>query len=199
MSEAVDSQQQQQQSKSRRTLLLVAAVCIAPFIGSFLLYYFWQPSGRVNYGELIEGAVLPAPALPRADAGDAVDLNKLRGKWLFVVADAGACDDYCNKKLWQVRQVRMTQGKHLDRIERLWLLTDDALVADKLRKDYEGMHFVRAGDHAVLKALPVKGALVDHIWLVDPLGNIILRYPRDANPSKMKKDLERVLKVSRIG
>ena len=184
------------QRNNRRTLLLVAAVCIAPFVGSFLLYFFWQPSGRINYGDLLEGAVLPAVPLTRA-GGNPVDLAKLRGRWLFVTADAVQCDEYCQKKLWQMRQVRLTQGKYLERIERVWLLTDEAIVAPAIEREYEGMHIAQGGE--ALKALPVKSALRDHIWLVDPLGNIVLRYPKDANPSRMKKDLERLLKVSRIG
>ena len=190
------SAQDQKDRNNQRTLLLVAAVCIAPFVGSFLLYYFWQPSSRINYGELIEGAMLPAVTLSRP-AHKPVDLAKLRGRWIFVTADSGACDEYCNKKLWQMRQVRMTQGKYLERIERVWLLTDDAAVASAMEKEYEGMHTAQGAD--ALKALPVKSALRDHIWLVDPLGNIVLRYPKDADPSRMKKDLERVLRVSRIG
>jgi hypothetical protein len=196
MSETADPQQR----KSRRTLLLVAAVCIAPFVGSFLLYFFWQPSGRVNYGDLVEGAVLPALQLPRISAErGVVDLGALRGKWLFVTLDSGACADACNKKLWQMRQVRLTQGKHLDRIERAWLVTDDAAIAQKLHQEYEGMHIARARGDTLLKALPAKGAPEDHIWIVDPLGNVILRYPKDADPSRIKKDLARLLRVSRIG
>ena len=76
---------------------------------------------------------------------------------------------------------------------------DDEAVTDAVRKDYEGTHLVRARGQAILEVLPLKGAITDHIWLVDPLGNVVLRYPRDANPSRMKKDLERLLKVSRIG
>lgn len=190
-----------QQARSRRTLLLIAAVCFAPFVGSFALYYFWQPAGRVNYGDLLQDVQLPAVTLPRdgENADKVVDLAKLRGRWLFVTLDSGACNEYCQKKLWQIRQVRMTQGKYPERIERVLLLTDDAPLTDAVRKEYDGTHMARARDHAILKILPAKGASTDHIWLVDPLGNIVLRYPKDADPSRMKKDLTRVLRVSRIG
>ncbi len=189
------------QRKSRRTLLLVAAVCIAPFVGSFALYFFWQPSGRINYGELIEGVILPtgATAVSNPGGGKPFDFAQVRGRWVFVTADSGACDDYCQKKLWKMRQVRMTQGKHLERIERVWLLSDAQAIAPNLLQEYAGMHVAFAQDGAALKALPFRDALRDHIYLVDPLGNVVLRYPRDANPSRMKKDLERLLRVSRIG
>jgi len=187
------------QRNSRRTLLIVAAVCIAPFIASWALYFFWQPSGRVNYGELIEGVAVPAGALASNGGGLPFDFAKLRGRWVFVTVDSGACDDYCQKKLWKMRQVRLTQGKYLERIERVWLLSDTQSVAAAVIKEYNGTWIASAQGDAVLKSFPYSEAQRDPIYLVDPLGNVVLRYPKDADPSRMKKDLERLLKVSRIG
>lgn len=183
--------------RSRRTLWLVAAVCIAPFIASFTAYYFYQPEGRVNYGELMQAKLLPRAALTLTDGGE-FSLQQLEGKWLFVVVDDAACDAYCEKKLWQIRQIRKTQGKYPERIERVWLVTGQGQPAERLRGEFEGTWMVRAGS-AVLDALPYAGARTDHIYLVDPLGNLVLRYPRDADPSRIRKDIERLLKISRIG
>jgi hypothetical protein len=194
-----NSEERLAQRKSRRMLLLIAAVCLAPFVASFTLYYFWQPSGRVNYGELVEGVTLPAGNLALTGSGKPFDLTQLRGRWIFVTVDSGACDDYCQKKLWKIRQVRMTQGKYPERIERLWLVNDAQAVAASVAKEYEGTWIAAAPDHALLKLLPYRDAQRDHIYLVDPLGNVVLRYPKDADPSLMKKDLTRLLKVSRIG
>jgi cytochrome oxidase Cu insertion factor (SCO1/SenC/PrrC family) len=199
MSEAKPTPLRDEQRRSRRTLLLVAAVCIAPFVASFALYFFWQPSGRINYGELVEGVSLPAGSLAAVGTGKPFDFAQVRGRWVFVTVDSGACDDYCQKKLWKMRQVRLTQGKYLERIERVWLVNDAHGVAAGLMKEYDGMWVAAAQDNAVLKALPYRDAQRDHIYLVDPLGNVVLRYAKDADPSRMKKDLERLLKVSRIG
>lgn len=184
--------------QSRRTLWLVAAVCIAPFVASFAAYYFYQPDGRVNYGELMADRQLPDAVLKLTD-GKTFALSQLRGKWLFVTVDDAACDAYCEKKLWQIRQVRKTQGKYPERIERVWLVTGGGQPSPRLRTEYEGTWMVDAAGSTVLDALPYAGARIDHIYLVDPLGNLVLRYPRDADPSRMRKDLERLLKVSRIG
>lgn len=184
--------------QSRRTLWLVAAVCIAPFVASFAAYYFYQPDGRVNYGELMADRQLPAVALKLTD-GQPFALSQLRGKWLFITVDDAACDAYCEKKLWQMRQVRKTQGKYPERIERVWLISDGGQPSQRLRTEFEGTWLVNVAGSAVLEALPHGGARSDHIYLVDPLGNLVLRYPREADPSRMRKDLERLLKVSRIG
>ncbi len=186
------------QPGNRRKLLLVAAVCLLPFVGSFLLYFLWQPSGRVNYGELL--AVAPVPAEPlHLVSGAPFAFANLAGKWSYVTVDSGACDDTCRNKLWKMRQVRRTQGKYMDRVERVWLVTDDQAPDAALLKEYEGTWPVAASASRVLHALPFERARRDHIYLVDPLGNIILRYPPDADPTRMKKDLNRLLKVSRIG
>lgn len=188
-----------QQRKSRRTLLLVAAVCLAPFVGSFALYYFWQPSGRINYGELIEGVVVPTGSVAAASGNEPFDFAQVRGRWVFVTVDSGACDDYCRNKLWKMRQVRLTQGKYPERIERVWLVNDMQSVAPAVAKEYEGTRIARVQNGPILKALPYREAQRDHIYLVDPLGNVVLRYPKDADPSRMKKDITRLLRVSRIG
>ena len=195
----LSSEERAAQRKSRRMLLLIAAVCIAPFVASFTLYYFWQPSGRINYGELVEGVTLPAGTLALSGSGKPFDLTQLRGRWIFVTVDSGACDDYCQKKLWKIRQVRLTQGKYPERIERLWLVSDAQHVAASVMKEYDGTWVAAAQDHAVLKLFPYRDARRDHIYLVDPLGNVVLLYPKDADPSLMKKDLTRLLRVSRIG
>ena len=183
---------------SRKTLWLVAAVCIAPFIASFAAYYFYQPEGRVNYGTLMDARQLPQAELTLAGGGN-FSLKQLEGKWLFLVVDDAACDAYCEKKLWQIRQVRKTQGKYPERIERVWLITGQGEPGQRLLGEYEGTWLVRAAGSKLLDALPFDGGVADHIYLVDPLGNLVLRYPRDADPSRMRKDLERLLKVSRIG
>ena len=180
-------------------LLVVAGVCIAPFIASWALYFLWQPAGRVNYGELVENVQLPAGNLAQTAGGKPFDFAQLRGRWVFVTVDSGACDEYCQKKLWKMRQVRLTQGKYLERIERAWLLNDAQAVAPAVLKEYDGTWVAPAEGNVILKSLPFQTAQRDHIYLVDPLGNVVLRFPRDADPSRMKKDLERLLKVSRIG
>jgi cytochrome oxidase Cu insertion factor (SCO1/SenC/PrrC family) len=182
----------------RTSLLLVAIVCIAPFVASFIAYFLWQPAGRVNYGELLTAAPLTWPALADLD-GAPFDSLRLRGKWVYVTVDSGACDDYCRGKLWKMRQVRRTQGKYMERIERLWLVDDGRTPEAALLKEHEGMWVLRAAGSALLAQLPAAGVRQHHIYLVDPLGNLVLRYPRDADPSRMRKDLERLLKVSRIG
>ncbi len=190
--------------KSRRTLLLVAAVCIAPFIGSWALYFLWQPSGRINYGELVSGVTVPTGVLAPVSGGKPFDFTQVRGRWIFVTIDNAACNDACQKKLWKMRQVRMTQGKYLERIERVFLVSDgDAQnVAASVVKEYDGMWIASTQSGAgvaLQKVFPFRELQSDHIYLVDPLGNVVLSFPKDADPSRMKKDLTRLLRVSRIG
>ena len=179
-------------------MLAVAALCAAPVIASYLAFYVWQPHGRVNYGDLIEVRTLPE--LPLTDvAGRAFSLSTLRGKWVMLAADSGACGAACQAKLLNMRQVRLMQGSEMSRIERVFLITDDAPLSAMLLREFDGTRMVRAAGGPLLGALPAERERTDHIYVVDPLGNLMLRFPKDADPNKMKKDFERLLKTSRIG
>ena len=174
------------------------AITVAPFAGSYLLYRYWPPEQTVNYGQLIEARRLPdAPLM--LDGGSTLRSSDWRGKWLLVMVDTAACDAYCEKKLYFMRQVRLAQGKEMGRVERVFLITDKAPVAGPKLAPYDGTWLVRAGDGDLLEAFPAAGSRTAHIYLVDPLGNVILRYPHDPDPRRMIKDLQRLLKVSRIG
>lgn len=186
-----------------RILYLLILVCVAPVVASYTVYYLAPPSGRTNYGELVEPQrPLPALTLAKLD-GSPVPAASLRGSWLMVQVDGGACDAACEKKLWQMRQVRLTTGKDADRVQRVWLIVDEAPLTTAVIREYDGTLLLRARSDEVAAFLPLPGEpaakLADHIWLIDPLGNLMMRWPRDADPNRMKKDLTKLLKASKIG
>lgn len=167
----------------RLKLLGIFLACAAPFLLGWAAWYFkWGTGTSGNYGELIAPRTLSGP--PFSD---------LRGKWVLVTADAAACDAYCEKKLYFMRQLRTAQGKDQSRIERLWLITDPGAPRAALLAAIEGTHLSRS------KPSGFPGDAVDHIYLVDPLGNLMMRFPKDPDPSKMLKDLQRLLKYSKVG
>lgn len=177
---------------ARRNLTAIAAVALFPFVGSVVLYLLWKPETFVNYGELI------AP-LPVTDTAAPGGLQELRGKWVFLMVDAAACDAYCRQKLYIMRQVRLTQGEKMERIERAWMVDDGGSVPAGVLQEYPGTHLIDAAGAALVARLAASGSARDHIYLIDPLGNVMLRYPRDPDPSLIKKDIARLLRASRIG
>lgn len=183
--------------KSLFSLWLLIAVCIAPVAASYIAFYFWQPSGHVNYGELLEPRPLPAAGLRLVD-GAPLDWQQLRGKWVFAMIDSGNCDANCQQKLLFMRQVRLTQGKELERIERAWLISDDATPVAAITTAYQGTLLIRAAGSELIKAFPAPRVQTDHIYVIDPLGNLMMRYPRDADPRRMVKDIARLLKHSKV-
>lgn len=180
------------------SLWLIIALTVTPVAASYLIYYFWPPSRSVNYGELLEPRPLPDARLALAD-GTPFQLSRLKGKWVLATVDSGACDAYCEKKLLYMRQLRLTQGKEMERVERAFLIMDHAAPRAEALAPYQGTWLIRAAGSEVLKLFPARGAPSDHIYVIDPLGNLILRYPRDPDPQRMIKDLTRLLKVSRVG
>jgi cytochrome oxidase Cu insertion factor (SCO1/SenC/PrrC family) len=184
--------------RARRTLALIAVVAIAPFVLAWAAYLFWTPDRYMNHGKLIEPHPLPVATLASRD-GTPFRLDALRGKWVLIHADSGACGDSCRKQLYYMRQIRIAQGANQDRIDRVWLLTDDRQPPADIAPLYEGVAVVRAAGSALVAALPADRDVSDHVYLVDPLGNLMLRFPRDPDPKGMVKDLQRLLKVSRVG
>lgn len=182
----------------RRKLLLLAALMSAPIVLSYFFYIWGAPSASVNYGELIETRPLPEAVLRKTD-GAPFRISQLRGKWVLLLVDSGACDEACRKKLYYLRQIRLTQGVEMERIERVWLIDDGKIPEVGIAEEYQGTWLIDAKGNELLKAFPATVSNHDHIYLVDPLGNLMMRFPRDADPARMVKDLKRLLKVSRIG
>jgi hypothetical protein len=168
---------------ARLKLVAVLLACAAPLALAWMAWHFGWGTGKPgNYGELIA---------PRTLSGAPFD--ELRGKWILVSFDSAACDAYCEKKLYFMRQLRTAQGKDQTRLQRLWVLTDAGSPRPELIEAIEGTVISRA------KRGGFPGNPVDHIYLVDPLGNLMLQFPRDPDPSKMLKDLQRLMKYSQVG
>jgi len=183
----------QKLSRSARfNLIAIGTIAALPLVGSYLLYLLWQPDRFVNYGQLIEPTPLPELAA-------APGMGAVKGKWMFVMVDAGSCEERCQRKLYVMRQLRLTQGKDMDRIERVWLVDDATPPPPSVMAEYEGTRALSVVGAQWLTKLPATVSNRDHIFIVDPLGNLMMRYPRDADPSRMKKDLSRLLRASRIG
>lgn len=191
-------------SKNKRRLLLVMAVFAVPLIASYLAYFVWQPQGAVgNYGELIQPEPLPETLRFAKLEGGQITLKELRGKWLMVQVDAGECTAACEQKLYAMRQVRLMQGKEQDRVLRLWLVTDDAVPSPVLKQKIDSMLLLKDASGALIAQLtaqtPGQTNVKQHIYLIDPLGNLMLRWPGNPDMKRMHKDLERLLKYSQIG
>jgi hypothetical protein len=182
--------------RSNLTLWLILAVCVLPFIASVALYLFWRPDSFVNYGDLIEPLPLSETTLKTLEGG-ALRFDEMRGKWVFLTVDGGTCDEYCRKKLYWMRQVRLAQGADQERIERLWLVTDGTVPAAELAVESEDVRTVVLADPSFVGNLPAPASPAEHIYLVDPLGNLMMRYPRDLDPNRMKKDVGKLLRLSK--
>lgn len=183
-----------------RMLYLVLAVCLAPVAASYFAYYVMPPAGRTNYGTLIEPQ-RPLPPLELATLdGQRFDLKSLAGRWVLIAVDGSECDRACGDKLLSMRQQRLMTGKDRDRVERVWLISDTAPLSTLLLREYEGTRFLRAPAAALESWLPVepgaKTRIEDHVYLLDPFGNLMLRWPQAANQSAVKRDLSRLLRAS---
>ncbi|MCC8392084.1 cytochrome C oxidase subunit I [Paraburkholderia sp. MMS20-SJTR3] len=189
--------------RGRWVLLLLAVVCAAPIAISYFVYYVVKPAGgSTNYGTLIQPQrPIPDALTVTGEDGKPLKLASLRGHWLMISVDGSECDKACVTKLYFMRQIRAAQGPERERVVEVWLRTDAGKVADVIQTAYPDTNILIADPAQVAAWLPADTGTrdTDHIYLVDPNGNLMMRFPKDANPSKIKSDLTKLLKWSRIG
>jgi hypothetical protein len=193
-----------ERSRTRRgrvRMLLVLLVCAAPVIASYLAYFVVRPEGRTNYGELIlPTRSLPALALRTLDGAE-VPAASLRGQWLLVVVAPSTCGERCEAQLFMQRQLREMLGRERDRLDKVWFVTDAGALAAPLRAAVQAAPattVLRVDAQALAGWLaPAAGqALEDHLYVVDPMGEWMMRMPANADPARVKRDIERLLRAS---
>ena len=192
---------QRRRLSGRLQALLVLLACAAPVIASYFTYYVIRPEGRSNYSVLIEPAREVPAALPLRTLDDrAVASASLRGQWLLAVVGPAACEAACEARLFAQRQLREMLGRERDRLDKVWFVTDDAPLRPELRAALEagGVQVLRVPAPALAAWLePAPGqALEAHLYIVDPMGKWMMRPPVEPQPSRLKRDLERLLRAS---
>lgn len=182
----------------RWKMLAVLAVCATPVIASYLAYYLVRPDVRSNYSELILPPRPMPDALPiRALDGAPVAPADLQRQWLLISVADGGCDERCEANLVLMRQLRETLGRDKDRVEKLWFVTGGRLPA-QATLDASGataLQVPRAEIERWLEPAPGR-ALQDHLYLVDPMGQWMMRVPANPDPARLKRDLDRLLRAS---
>ncbi len=186
----------------RLRMLMVLLVCAAPVIASYFTYFVIRPEGRTNYGELVlPTRTLPA-TLPLATLdGAPVPPASLRGQWLLVAVMPSACNEACEQRLFMQRQLREMLGRERDRLDKVVLVPDDGALKPELRQALEAAPpatVLRVPREALAQWLaPAEGqALEAHLYVVDPMGEWMMRMPPAAEPQRVMRDLSKLLRAS---
>ena len=184
--------------RGRWTMLALLLVCIAPVIASYFTYYVIRPEGKRNYGELINPQ-RPIPALMVTDAnGVQQPLMHWKDQWLHISVADGACDAACQQRLYWQRQLRETLGKEKERLDWVWLRTGTTLPNPETQAATAKAEVLAVDATALAQWLqPAPGQrLEDHLYLVDPIGNWMMRFPAQPDLKQVKRDVERLLRAS---
>jgi len=182
----------------RWKMILLMLVCAAPVIASYFTYYVIRPEGRRNYGELIDPQ-RPLPALSGIGAqGQTVPLTSLRDQWLLISVANSTCNEPCQRHLYLQHQMRETLGRDKDRLDWVWLRTGSAEPSLALSEATQAAVVLKMDRSALASWLePAAGQLLeDHLYVVDPMGNWMMRFPADLDPKQAKRDLNRLLRAS---
>ena len=185
----------------RWKMIAVLLMCASPVVASYLAYYVIKPEGRRNFGELIDPQ-RPLPAIAtKALNGQAGQLTALKDQWLLLAVSGGGCDARCEKNLYFQRQLRESLGREKERLDRVWLVTDESPVRAALLPALAAATVLRVAPADLgqwLQGAPGKRPQ-DHLYLVDPMGNLMMRFPAEMDAeaaAKAKRDLDRLLRAS---
>lgn len=189
-----------------KLVALLGSFAFPLLIAAIWLYFVKASDGELGIsarGELIRPAV-PLTAFGLQERGaDTFDVEAFKGIWTMVYAPVGECLELCETNLYHMRQVRASLSHRMDRVQMVSLLENTDQLPDKLIQEHPDLR-VLSGDRAALttqirNAEGAMEALDDAIYLVDPFGNVMMRFAPDLPPKSMLKDIKHLLKVSRIG
>jgi cytochrome oxidase Cu insertion factor (SCO1/SenC/PrrC family) len=185
-----------------RTVFALAGLFLVPLLLSFWLYYglHWRPQGTANHGALIVPA-RPLPDVTLPDAGGAPVRHIFSGKWSLVYVGDGACDADCRATLFFMRQTRLSLNTDMTRVQRVFLTTADCCDRAYLAAEHPGLRVLDASSAAAqpLLALFAPAGRAQGLYIVDPLGNLMMRYDARQPPKGLLEDLKRLLQLSQIG
>lgn len=187
--------------RGRMQMLALVLICALPVIASYFTYYVIRPEGRRNFGDLIEPQRAMPEMLVQGLDGRISNLQALKGQWLLLSVGGGQCPEPCVQRLYLQRQMHESLGKNKDRLDHVWLVSDTAPIPQELQAGLREAVVVRAPRNELENWLaPQPGhALDEHLYVIDPMGNWMMRFPAQmdlAAAAKAKRDLERLLRAS---
>jgi len=194
-------------SRGRARLLLIAAVFLGPLVAAAWLYYSGQglqPEGRTNAGRLLEPIVNVDEALSAA-AGEPVTVSLLTdgasdGNWVLVYRNPGECTEACEEALYRMRQSRLMLGRDMTRLVRVFLHGDISPDKVLVETEHEGLVTIsNRGLDGVLDRKRPADLAPGGLYLIDPLGNLVMYFAAELSPEAMVEDIEHLLDLSRIG
>lgn len=200
-------------NKSRMTIVLVFLTCALPIVAAFYLYFVNKPDGTNNYGTILDPQMDVSTEVFKNINGEDFTMKQVADKWVLIQAISSDCDQVCQNTLYFQRQARASKGKEQGRIERVVFVTDDGPLETLLLRQFPDVHFVRATESQLKDWLPLEQGIVgskgsadigtvrDHVFVADPLGHVMMRFPPNNTLQfdKFRKDVSRLLWASNIG
>jgi cytochrome oxidase Cu insertion factor (SCO1/SenC/PrrC family) len=195
-------------SRGRRTLLLLAGLFFGPLAGAWIYFFVADPEtfqAEVNKGQLIDPP-RPVSVDPSVELNSFADEDLVRRTWTMVFVAPGDCNASCQDTLFKMRQIRLSLGRRMERVHGLLLTSSSPTpeFSQTISEQHSGLTVLSTSDapriqNALTELFGNDVDTLNQFYIIDPLGNLMMMYQQDADPSDVMHDLKHLLKVSRVG
>lgn len=196
-----DPIQDQSKPRSMKTFYLLILVFILPFTMAVLLHFIdLKPTGK-SYGNLMQPPKsLQIPMLKNLQ-GKAFKPEQWNKIWNVVTVDTTGCTEDCAARVHMLKQVHTSMNKDMDRVQRVLLVPVDINSEEysEIQKTYPDLIVLAGSDVETTKFAAEFDASKGNVFLIDPLGNLMMSYPDKFDPKGLRSDLTRLLKNSWAG
>ena len=188
------------------TVWFVVIAFIAPVVLAYIMFFFVDVKSFVNHGEILNPIVHIASFKLKDENNEIIPQDELTYKWRLISFVGKDCDEQCETRLFETRQIHTLLAKDQHRLMRMFVHLEPA--GDPLLKLIEQTHpnviHVNGDADTIIDALGANvregaGIMNNETYIMDPMGNVMMRFTQDQPNKEFLYDLKKLLKASQIG
>ena len=193
----------QPNKRSTATLWILIALSVLPFIAAYAYYNLGDFKTFTNNGDLINPVVDIQSLKLMDDAGNKIEREIFTKKWRMMLIVSNRCNEECKSSLYNMRQLNIALGKNYDRFRHMLIHTEKMNIelAELIHTEYKDALHAYSSEDILTNALKESNTNIfsNSIYIMDPIGNIMMLFKPGMDPKVILRDLNRLLKISQIG
>ena len=188
------------------TVWFVVLAFIAPVVLAYIMFFFVDVKSFVNHGEILNPIVHIISFELKNKHGEIIPEKELTYKWRLISFLGKDCDQPCEKRLFDTRQIHTSLAKDQHRLSRMFVHLEPAgdSLSKLITETHPGVIQVNGNEDIITKALDNNfrgdaGIINNETYIMDPMGNVMMRFTQEQPEKEFLYDLKKLLKASQIG